>query len=517
MHAGWAASWAVGAGAVIGAGVAGLVAFVGDGAPWWLLVGALIGAAVSARGTGRRAPGTSLDGALEAVAGRMERPVQLDELLQQAVDALRAAPARRAIELWQVRDDALVLTHRSPLVDRAPITLDRVAASVAGTVGTVGDAWLRTWIPQLAGPIAAAGRDAHDDGARDATASARAGREIGGRSDDGPTGDATRVAPLAAHGELVGMIVLRRGADDARFGADDDRRLGQIQRPLAAALNQARLTAALQATVTELRQRNIELQASRARLVSAAEHERRRLERDLHDGAQAQLNALQMRLQFVRRVAAESPEQVDALLAATAGELAVAIAELRRLAHGLVPALLVTGGLGEALREAASRTGVDVQVTVADVGRFPAAIEAAVYYCCVEALQNVAKHAGPDATALVEVVRRDGLLVFTVSDDGCGFGPSDAAGCLTSETTGMYATRGTNAGQGLLNITDRIGALGGTVEVTATPGDGTVVHGQVPITTGDGERTAGDVPTPASVDDSDRDGARATGRRRQPQ
>ena len=223
------------------------------------------------------------------------------------------------------------------------------------------------------------------------------------------------------------MIVLRRGADDARFGADDDRRLGQIQRPLAAALNQARLTAALQATVTELRQRNIELQASRARLVSAAEHERRRLERDLHDGAQAQLNALQMRLQFVRRVAAESPEQVDALLAATAGELAVAIAELRRLAHGLVPALLVTGGLGGrcARRRAARESTYRSRSPTSGAS---AAIEAAVYYCCVEALQNVAKHAGPDATALVEVVRRDGLLVFTVSDDGCGFRPSDAAG-----------------------------------------------------------------------------------------
>lgn len=419
--------------------------------------GALAARAVL-RATADRSPRASAENALDGVAGRMTRPVPLDELLQQAVDALRAAPGRRAVELWQVRDGALALTHRSPLVDRAPIALDAAAAAVAGTIGVGGDAWLRTWFPTLVG-------GGHDDEA----------------------GEATRVAPLAAHGELVGMVVLRRAACDQPFDVEDDLRLGRIQRPLAAALNQARLTEALHATVAELRQRNAELQASRARLVSVAEHERRRLERDLHDGAQARLNALQLRLQFIRRIAAESPEQVDGLLAATADELSAAIDELRRLAHGLVPALLLTGGLGEALREAASRSGVDVQVAVADIGRHPAAIEAAVYYCCVEALQNVAKHAGPDATAHVEVTARDGLLVFTVSDDGRG---------LAAAPTPVGDTA-SGAGQGMLNIADRLGALGGTVSVGAAPRGGVVVHGEVPVN-GGGDASDGSYGDPAA-------------------
>lgn len=410
------------------------------------IAAALVGAIVTWRIADKArhaSTATTSAGSLEGVVAQMARPVPVDELYQQVVDALRDTDRGRCVELWQARRGSLVLTHCRPLVDRAPVRLDTKVTAVAASGGIVGDSWLAVWMPDLL-------------------------------VDSGT--DAIRIAPLAASGDLLGVLVLRRASDAPPFDADDDGRLAQVQRPVATAMNQSRLTHELGETVVALQQRNAELQESRARLVSVADAERRRLERDLHDGAQAHLTAIQAKLQVIALRAESAPEQVPDLVEQVRADLSTATAELRALAHGLVPPQLVAGGLGDALREAASRSPRHVTVDVSTRGRFRPEVEAAVYYCCVEALQNVVKHAGPGASAAVAVSADHDTLRFSVTDDGQGF---------AQERSGH--------GQGLVNMTDRIGALGGRLRVESVNGSGAAVTGDVPIAAGSAEVGAGDL------------------------
>jgi signal transduction histidine kinase len=204
-----------------------------------------------------------------------------------------------------------------------------------------------------------------------------------------------------------------------------------------------------------------ELQASRARIVESVEQERHRLERDLHDGAQQRLTTIQLKL----AVASEETDQ-PALrdeLEELAAETAAAASELRAVAHGIYPPLLHDAGVAPALRAAAGRSPIRVRMIDRGVGRAGAGVELAVYYCALEALQNAAKHAGADAQALVTLARTQGELVFEVRDDGRGFEP------------------GRNGdGIGLVSMRDRIGAVGGRLEIRSAPGAGTSVRGTVP-------------------------------------
>ena len=212
----------------------------------------------------------------------------------------------------------------------------------------------------------------------------------------------------------------------------------------------------------ELRARLVELQASRARLVTAADEARRRIERDLHDGAQQQLVALRISLGLARQLMISSPGEAADLIAQTEDQAAGALAELRELAHGIYPPLLADLGLGAALEAQARKAALPVTIEAPEAGRFPQEIEAAVYFSVLEALQNVAKYA--QASAARVTLGRDGPhLVFTVTDDGQGF---DQA------TTAM--------GTGVQGMSDRLSALGGTLEITSAPGRGTRVTGRVP-------------------------------------
>jgi signal transduction histidine kinase len=201
--------------------------------------------------------------------------------------------------------------------------------------------------------------------------------------------------------------------------------------------------------------------------VAAADAERRRLERDLHDGAQQHLMALAVKLRLVAD--AVTGEAAD-LLEELQTDVRQTTAELRALAHGIYPPLLISGGLSEALPAAASRTGRPVTVDVAGVDRHPPDMEAAVYFCCVEAMQNAAKHAGATAAISLLAGVTDAMLWFEVRDDGAGF---DAACCRPG---GPAST-----GHGLDNMADRINARGGTLVVTSMPGAGTAVHGKIPL------------------------------------
>ena len=211
----------------------------------------------------------------------------------------------------------------------------------------------------------------------------------------------------------------------------------------------------------ELLDRLAELQASRQRLVAAQDEERRRLERNLHDGAQQQLVSLKIKLGLARRIedAAKKNEVLDTLMT----EADEAVSSLRDLARGIYPPTLEQEGLVAALRAQAAKAPIPVVVQGTLAGRYSRDVESAVYFCTLEAMQNVAKYA--DATSVgVQLADSDGHISFSVTDDGTGFD-----------------TASVEKGAGLQNMEDRLAALGGTLTVTSAPGEGTTVAGSVPV------------------------------------
>jgi signal transduction histidine kinase len=216
----------------------------------------------------------------------------------------------------------------------------------------------------------------------------------------------------------------------------------------------------LEARVAEQTQ---ELRASRTRVVLAADAERRRIERDLHDGAQQQLIGLAVQLRLAGELVGTKPEKTKELIDALDDEIETTIDQLRDLAHGIYPPLLQDRGLADALAAAALRSSITAQVDTHDLGRYSPDIESTVYFCCVEALQNAAKHAGADALVTISV-RANGHLTFRITDDGVGFEP-----------------RSRHDGVGLTNMRDRVGALGGSLDVRSTPGGGVTVTGSIPL------------------------------------
>jgi signal transduction histidine kinase len=205
-----------------------------------------------------------------------------------------------------------------------------------------------------------------------------------------------------------------------------------------------------------------DLRASRQRLVAAQDEERRKLERDLHDGAQQQLVALSVQLKLARTMLDRDPATVGGMLDSLQTSATDALADLRDLARGIYPQLLADRGLAAAIEAQAGKSAVPTTVRSHDVGRYPREVETAVYFSCLEALNNVAKYSQASG-ATVSLAQTNGALTFTVSDDGVGF---DAAG----------AARGT----GLQGMADRIDSIGGSLLVRSTPGSGTTVTGSVP-------------------------------------
>jgi signal transduction histidine kinase len=211
-----------------------------------------------------------------------------------------------------------------------------------------------------------------------------------------------------------------------------------------------------------------ELRASRQRLVTAQDEERRRLERNIHDGAQQQLVALAVKLRLVESMAGKDAAKAGALAGEAKAEAQDALDTLRDLARGIYPPLLADQGLAAALEAQARKVPFLVEVDPNGVGRYPADAEATAYFCVLEALQNAAKYA--DASrALVRLAAENGLLTFSISDDGRGFDP-----------------RITPRGAGLQNMTDRVEAVGGSLEIESEPGRGTTVTGRVPVAPSDG-------------------------------
>jgi signal transduction histidine kinase len=392
------------------------------------------------------------DEPLRTFAGRMSRAVPLDELLLQLAESLHKTLALASAEVWTGTDGVLerVASVPSRDPDRLRLTGDELAVVARAHVS--GNAWIQVWIPQLL-----AGRD----------------------------GCPVRVASVTHLGQLLGLIVVERPAGAAPFDEEDDRGLAELARPLGLALHNVRLDSALQASLDELRQRNIELRASRARIVAASDQSRRQIERNLHDGAQQHLVAMAVKIGLARRMMASDPSAADTMLEELRTDVQDTLSELRELAHGIYPPLLRDRGLLEALQTAANRATLPTTVRADGAGRYPEGVETAVYFCCLEAMQNAGKHAGEGAEVTVEVsddVSEDEgrALCFSVRDDGAGF---DAA-------VG-------GSGHGFVNMRDRLGAIGGTLEVTSALGTGTTIAGRIPLGAGpvsDGD--AGNTATP---------------------
>ena len=216
-----------------------------------------------------------------------------------------------------------------------------------------------------------------------------------------------------------------------------------------------------------------ELRASRSRLVETADRERRRLEQDLHDGAQQRLFTILMQLQQVQD--GTHDRNLAALVQALIVQVEAAVEELRTLAHGIYPPLLRDGGLADALLAVADRGPMAIRVADEGIGRCPAPIETAIYFCSLEAIQNAIKHAGSQARVIVTLGRDHGTVHFTVADDGLGMD-----------------TRGRGDGVGMIGMRDRVGAVGGHLKIISSPGRGTSVQGVIPDVDAEGALAASD-------------------------
>ena len=372
----------------------------------------------------------SPDEALRTWGARLTRAIPLDELLLQLAEALRKSMQLRSAQIWVGADGRYEVAAMVPHRIVKPFNVGEKERAVVSRAGVSGGTWVDIWLPGLL-------------------------------TESSTT---TRVAPIAHSGALLGLIVCERPADRASFTDEDDQVLTELARQVGLALHNVQLDTALQASLDELRHTNDELRASRVRLVAAGDAERRQLERNLHDGAQQHLVALAVKLRIAKDAVVDDPADAEAMIDEIRGNLQEAITELRSLAHGIFPPLLMSGGLGEALPAAAARaalpTGTDVVV-----GRHRQEIEAAVYFCCMEALQNAGKHAGADASVLVKVWEDDSTLYWQVSDDGPGF-----------DLGGVAQT-----GHGFVNMRDRMGSFGGTIDVSSAAGAGTTVRGHLPL------------------------------------
>jgi signal transduction histidine kinase len=207
-----------------------------------------------------------------------------------------------------------------------------------------------------------------------------------------------------------------------------------------------------------------ELRASRRRLVAAQDAERRRLERNIHDGAQQQLVALQVKQRLVQGMIEREPAKALDLMTQLQVDTTEALDDLRDLARGIYPPLLADQGLGAALESQARKSPVPVSVETDGIERYPQDVEAAVYFCALEALNNLAKYANA-TRATVALSQTNGTLTFAVADDGVGF------------AVGERRSNGT----GLQGMADRLDAIGGELEIRSAPGEGTTVLGRVPV------------------------------------
>jgi signal transduction histidine kinase len=280
-----------------------------------------------------------------------------------------------------------------------------------------------------------------------------------------------RAVAVRHRGELLGALTVTKPPSDP-VTPIEDKLLGDLASQAGLVLRNARLTAELRerlneitAQAEELRWAAAELRDSRQRLVKAQDEERRRLERNLHDGAQQQLVALAVKQRLVEGLLERDPQKAKEMLTQLQADTTEALDNLRELARGIYPPVLADQGLAAALRAQARKSPIPVDVRADGVGRFSLEAEAAVYFCVLEAMQNVNKYSKA-SSVVVRLETADDSLRFTVSDDGQGFDRNT-----------------TRPGSGLTNMADRMAALGGSLTIDSAIGRGTTVSGHVPTST----------------------------------
>jgi signal transduction histidine kinase len=267
---------------------------------------------------------------------------------------------------------------------------------------------------------------------------------------------ADRVTPVRHHGEILGALSVAKRPGEP-LTPTEEKLIGDLAAQAGLLLRNVGLTEQLAGRLEELR-------ASRRRIVSAQDDQRRRIERDIHDGAQQRLLAISAGLTQAESLAGLDPDRERALVAQIKDETRDALAGLRELARGVYPPLLADQGLPAAIAAHAGKAPQPVSLDTDGVGRYPPDVETAVYFCCVEALQNASRHA-PAAAVRIRLGESDGAVAFWVEDDGPGFDGSRA-----------------RTGLGLQHMSDRLAALGGSLQIDARPGAGTAIAGRVPVT-----------------------------------
>ena len=414
-----------------------------------------------------------------SLVGSGDEPNLALSVVATAVVAVAFQPVRRGLQRVANRlvfgrratpyDVLSGFATRVGAAERSSESLMHVAELMArGTGADPARVWLRvgselrpaaTWplaADPDAGPAAVAIAES-DGGAADGAADEAAAPALP---------DADLAVPVRDRGELLGVLTIAKPRGERLTEIDTDL-LGRLAAASGVLLRNLRLDA-------ELAQRLTDLEASRRRLQSAQNDARQRIEEDLAGGSRAQLAALRERLSALAGEVdpASAPKTallLDQLVAAADG----AMATLDGLAAGVYPPRLAADGLAAALTEQAAKAAVPVSVHALGVGRYPAEVEAAVYFSVLEALQNVAKYAQA-GSAQVRLTADGDRLHFEVTDDGIGFDPA---------TTSM--------GSGLQGMADRLDTVGGTMALHSTPGSGTTITGQAPVLSG--------TPSPAAV------------------
>jgi signal transduction histidine kinase len=256
------------------------------------------------------------------------------------------------------------------------------------------------------------------------------------------------VFPVIHQGDLLGAIVVQPPASDP-ITADKEKLIANLAAQAGLVLRNVRLLE--------------DIRASRQRIITAQDAAARRLERDIHDGAQQQLVALAIKTRLADSLVGQDDAELHQMLAEIMSELQDTLRDLRDLARGIYPPLLADAGLVSALRAQANKSGLPVFIEADGVSRYPQEAETAVYFCALEALQNTAKYAS--ATRItIQLSNSDGALAISVADDGVGFDPT-----------------ATGYGTGIQGMSDRLAALGGQLRVTSSPGAGTRIEGRVPV------------------------------------
>jgi signal transduction histidine kinase len=397
--------------------------------------------------------------------GRTDSPSLPLSVLATTAVALLFAPAQTALERAATR-----LGHGGAVLPYE--VLSRFSETVTGGYETeelparmsmllargTGAQWAQVWLT-VAGRLTLAATWPEDAARGAGPPNPQPGARDG-------TGEGRRALSVQHGGQMLGVLRLQE-RPGLPLTAVEERLFAGLAAQAGLALQVVAVRAELDDRHKELATRVDELKASRERLIEAQDVERRRLERDIHDGAQQHLVALTVNLRLAQTIAVRSPERAARVLSEQADAADVAIETLSSLSRGIYPRLLAERGLVPALRSAVATSPLPVSIGSVIVGRLPTEVEAALYFCCMEAVQNAAKHSGARSVS-VQLAEDQARWHLTIVDDGTGFDPRPAV-----------ASR---AGTGLVNMRDRLDALGGAVTVRSSSGRGTTVTAVVPRT-----------------------------------